>query len=334
MGKSPALRPERAHVPGCHAVLEAAAARGHAREAAHRIGHLLPALRPTARRPRGEELRAPRRRREPDPLAARRRPQPQRVRRPARNRAVRIVPLETDAGHARGRIPADPRDGVRRLERSPLPGGVVRRPRARNARAGQLRPADRRCGLGARRDPASRDLGTGVGDRPRQPRRAGPKPSRLLSGRPCQRLLDHVSRRLGTDEDDLRRLVQPSGREPIAAARRGHVRSGPRGGRRFLAEPSRRGRFPGRAGRAGARRRAEPADPGADTDVAVQHRQQLPGAVVPRRARRRRGDGELRLRRRHPGDAAQVAPPARPRLLELEDRRRARRNRPLLPALR
>ena len=101
-------------------------ARGAEPEAPDRLGRLLPRLRTAARDGRRRRGTAPRRRREPDRLAARQRTEPDGPGRPPCARALRHLPLAPDDPAPRRRIPADPRDLVRRREGRPLPAGVVR----------------------------------------------------------------------------------------------------------------------------------------------------------------------------------------------------------------
>ena len=74
-------------------------------------------------------------------------------------------------------------------------------------------------------------------------------------------------------------------------------------------------------------------DPGPRAHLAVQRRQPVRGVLVRRGARRRRGDGRVRLPRRDAGRSCAARSPAS-KGVELADRREADRDRALLPALR
>ena len=119
-------------------------ARGPWPEAADGLRRLLPGLRTAARERRRGRGAAPRRRREPDRLAARQRAEPDGLGRPPCARALRDLPVAPVDAAPCGRIPADPRDLVRRLEGRPLPAGVVCGADPADAGARQLRAADRR----------------------------------------------------------------------------------------------------------------------------------------------------------------------------------------------
>src|SRR5581483_9660102 len=81
-------------------------------------------------------------------------------------------------------------------------------------------------------------------------------------------------------------------------------------------------------------RPAEPADAGPRLDLAVQHRQPLRGVLVRGEPRRRRGDGQLRLHRRHAADPAHVVQAVRDPADELADGRADAGERALLRAYR
>ena len=298
---------ERPDVRGRRAASRPAALRARARRrSADGLGRLLPSVRP-AGRPAGSGVGgAARRRRERDPRAPGRRPVARGVRRCIRRRAVRLVSRPAGAGGARRRVPADPRDVVRRRRRRPLRPGVLRGPPSGISCARQPRPADGRRARGvARRE----------------------HPARV------------VRRRLGRDgrgrprrhDDRLRRLAGDRVRAADGDDRCGGLRRRPRGRRALLAATA-RGRDERVRSRAARRERlARAADPGPRAHVALQHRQCVRGVLVPRRPRRRAGDGGAGLRAGGALDPRDVADAAVRPLRELEARRAAAGVRVVLP---
>ena len=182
-------------------------------------GRLLPAVR-DAGGPAGCRFgRAPRRRRQPDRVGARRRPVAHGRR---RRRALRLVPATADAGQARRRVAAHPRDALPR----PL-AGVVRGARTRGRDARQLRAGDRPGG------DRLHAVGRGAPP-PRQPARPGRQDVRDLQRRcALERALARLRGGAG-----LRGVARPPGGRRGLRARRGAVRRGALGGRRLLAADS------------------------------------------------------------------------------------------------
>ncbi len=244
---------------GAAAASRPAALRARARRRfADGLGRLLPSVRP-AGRPAGSVVgAAARRRRERDPRAPGRRPVARGERRCVRRRAVRLVPRSAGAGGARRRVPADPRDVLRRRRRRPLRPGVLRGPPSRIQCTCQPRPADGRRARGvARREHPARVVRRRLErDGRGRPRRHDDRLRRLAGDRVC-----------AADDDD----------------RCGGLRRRPRGRRALLAATA-RGRDERVRSRAARRERpARAADPGPRAHVALQHRQSVRGVLVPRR---------------------------------------------------
>ena len=229
----------------------------------------------------------------------------------ARQRALRLVPR---AGCSRPRLAGGYLPilevAYTRRRRRPLHAGVVRRPAAAQAVARQLHPHHRRC--------ARLDDGCGH-DPPRLVARADVSEPRVARGQSVE--LDAAFVHDGARARDESAPTAYERRSTDGRRRSGRRASPPRRASSFpSADVHERG--------AGARDRR------AGDDLALQRRQRLRGAVVCRGARRRPGDGRLRLRRRVAPDPALHAQAASRALHELARRRAPRRGRAVLPARR
>ena len=336
LGGSPARRAVGADARGCAPLPGPAPLRPRPEEdAADGVGRLLPPARATRRPPRRGNRRAARRRRQPGDRAAGRRAQPRHRCRQRRTRAVRLLPRAPDAREARGGLPADPPDTVRRRVGRAVPPGVVRGPHPGDAIARQLRA---RRGRRAPRTPPRRRplrlLGHRAPTRRHDADSRRPRTTRVSAG--SERLTHgcHVSDRSGDAADGHGRLARRTRAAEGAHARRGHLHGGARLGRPVLGGEARGSDGSERAGAGRRERVARAARAEHGAHMALQHREPVRAVLVPGEPRRRPGDGRVRARARRPLDAPHLAHPRRGALPELEARRAPRRAGGVLPAQR
>ena len=276
---------------------------GTGQAGADRLRRLLPLVRTAARRAGRRRGRPARRRWEPGDLEPRRRAQPHRLRGAGRPRALRLVPPAAGTGPSRGRLPADPRDRLRRRVRRPLPAGVVCRTSCGRPR--QLRPHRRR-------------------------RAPGGGPRAPAADRRQDAHLPHSARH---DANAVRRLAERPPPRPHVPRHRGPLRRRPRLGCRVLEPAARRRDTDRRARTAGQRRAPQPADPEPDAHLALLDRKPVRAVLVPGGLRCRAGAGRVRPRRCLALDPAHLADAEADAVPELEAGREARRLRGALPPL-